>query len=111
MQLLHKLCGKGQQRIYVVSGESLAWTLPPVRASLLVSCRVELKAGGRKERGGRAGRGERKERWADGKGRHTIKIDHRTMGQTCGILPVGIAKAVIKTEGLKWNMGEFEWPW
>ena len=27
------------------------------------------------------------------------------MGQTCGILPVGIEKAIIRTKGLKWNMG------
>jgi thiamine pyrophosphokinase len=34
-----------------------------------------------------------------------IEIDHTTMGQTCGILPVGIDSAYVKTEGLKWNLG------
>lgn len=29
------------------------------------------------------------------------------MGQTCGILPVGIDSAYVKTEGLKWNLGEW----
>jgi hypothetical protein len=28
------------------------------------------------------------------------------MGQTCGILPVGIDSAYVKTEGLKWNLGK-----
>jgi thiamine pyrophosphokinase len=36
-----------------------------------------------------------------------IEIDHTTMGQTCGILPVGIDSAYVKTEGLKWNLGTF----
>jgi hypothetical protein len=27
------------------------------------------------------------------------------MGQTCGILPVGIDSAYVKTDGLKWNLG------
>lgn len=35
-----------------------------------------------------------------------IEIDHKTMGQTCGILPVGIDSAHVKTEGLKWNLGK-----
>ena len=39
-------------------------------------------------------------------GKHAIEIDHSTMGQTCGILPVGIAKAFVTTTGLKWNLGE-----
>jgi thiamine pyrophosphokinase len=36
-----------------------------------------------------------------------IEIDHSTMGQTCGILPVGIDSAYVKTQGLKWNLGTF----
>lgn len=39
-------------------------------------------------------------------GRHVIEIDHSTMGQTCGILPVGVDSAYVKTEGLKWDLGE-----
>lgn len=27
------------------------------------------------------------------------------MGETCGILPVGVENAMVKTEGLKWNLG------
>lgn len=41
-----------------------------------------------------------------GKGQHEIHIDHSTMGQTCGILPVGIDSAHVKTRGLKWDVGE-----
>lgn len=39
-------------------------------------------------------------------GKHAIEIDHSTMGQTCGILPVGVAKAFVTTTGLKWNLGK-----
>ncbi|WVW86304.1 thiamine pyrophosphokinase [Kwoniella bestiolae CBS 10118] len=31
------------------------------------------------------------------------EIDHHTMGQTCGILPVGIDSARVKTKWLKWD--------
>lgn len=41
-----------------------------------------------------------------GKGQHEIHIDHSTMGQTCGILPVGIDSAHVRTKGLKWDVGE-----
>lgn len=40
------------------------------------------------------------------KGKHVIEIDHTTMGQTCGILPVGVDSAYVKTEGLRWNLCE-----
>lgn len=40
------------------------------------------------------------------KGQHEIQIDHSTMGQTCGILPVGIDNAHVKTKGLQWDVGE-----
>lgn len=30
------------------------------------------------------------------------------MGQTCGILPVGVDTAHVKTEGLKWDVGTFK---
>ena len=52
------------------------------------------------------GEGEGERGQADGKGSHLIEIDHKTMGQTCGILPVGVDSAVVKTEGLKWDLGE-----
>ena len=28
------------------------------------------------------------------------------MGETCGILPVGVDQAMVRTEGLKWDLGE-----
>ncbi|CAD6589569.1 MAG: hypothetical protein TREMPRED_005436 [Tremellales sp. Tagirdzhanova-0007] len=42
--------------------------------------------------------------WVLDKGSHIIEIDHATMGETCGILPVGVDEAFVKTEGLKWNL-------
>ncbi|GFZ44706.1 hypothetical protein JCM24511_02430, partial [Saitozyma sp. JCM 24511] len=42
--------------------------------------------------------------WVLDKGSHLIDIDHTTMGQTCGILPVGIDSATVTTNGLRWNL-------
>ncbi|OXM77107.1 thiamine pyrophosphokinase [Cryptococcus neoformans Bt63] len=42
--------------------------------------------------------------WVLRPGQHEIHIDHSTMGQTCGILPVGIDSAHVKTRGLKWDV-------
>jgi thiamine pyrophosphokinase len=42
--------------------------------------------------------------WVLDKGTHLIELDHSTMGQTCGILPVGVTEAYVRTEGLKWNL-------
>lgn len=85
MSLLHKLRTK-RSHSYVLSGESLAWVLSEV--------------------------GKRSEFWAGSwltnslQGPHLINIDHATMGQTCGILPVGVDKANVRTTGLKWNLGK-----
>ncbi|AAW45400.1 thiamine pyrophosphokinase, putative [Cryptococcus deneoformans JEC21] len=43
--------------------------------------------------------------WVLRPGQHEIHIDHSTMGQTCGILPVGIDSAHVRTKGLKWDVG------
>ena len=80
MSLLHKL-RKSRPRSFILSSESLAWVLDEV--SLI--CRLQS--------------------WLTQQGSHIIEIDHSTMGQTCGILPVGIDNAYVKTEGLKWNLG------
>ena len=45
--------------------------------------------------------------WVLDAGSHLIEIDHSTMGQTCGILPVGIDRAVVQTKGLKWDLGAY----
>lgn len=42
--------------------------------------------------------------WVLRPGQHEIHIDHSTMGQTCGILPVGIDSAHVRTKGLKWDV-------
>lgn len=41
--------------------------------------------------------------WVLDTGVHLIEVDHSSMGQTCGILPVG-GEAHVRTEGLKWNL-------
>lgn len=43
--------------------------------------------------------------WVLDAGSHIIDVDHATMGQTCGILPVGVDRAMVVTKGLKWNLG------
>ncbi|EIW73187.1 hypothetical protein TREMEDRAFT_25042 [Tremella mesenterica DSM 1558] len=67
MFLLHKM-RKTRPETFVISGESLAWTLD--------------------------------------EGSHLVEIDHTIMGQTCGLLPVGVEESYIKTEGLKWDLGK-----
>ncbi|BEI97420.1 hypothetical protein CcaverHIS631_0210090 [Cutaneotrichosporon cavernicola] len=42
--------------------------------------------------------------WVLNTGVHLIEVDHASMGQTCGILPVGVSEAYVRTEGLKWNL-------
>ncbi|KAF8899944.1 thiamine pyrophosphokinase [Gymnopilus junonius] len=44
--------------------------------------------------------------WVLDSGEHEIEIDHTLLGQTCGLLPVGIDQTVISTTGLKWNLTE-----
>ena len=80
MSLLHKL-RKSRPRSFILSSESLAWVLDGVSQFCRSSDGLTLQ------------------------GSHIIEIDHLTMGQTCGILPVGIDSAYVKTEGLKWNLG------
>jgi len=44
--------------------------------------------------------------WVLDSGEHEIEIDHDILGQTCGLLPVGIDCTVLSTSGLKWNLTE-----
>ncbi|KAF9048716.1 thiamine pyrophosphokinase [Panaeolus papilionaceus] len=46
--------------------------------------------------------------WVLDSGEHEIKIDHNILGQTCGLLPVGIGSTVLSTTGLRWNLTECE---
>ena len=41
-------------------------------------------------------------------GEHTIEIDHTLLGPTCGLLPVGVDSAKLRTTGLRWNLGELD---
>ena len=38
---------------------------------------------------------------------HVIYSDSLLLGPTCGLLPIGINQAKVKTQGLKWDLGEF----
>ncbi|KAF5367544.1 hypothetical protein D9758_003668 [Tetrapyrgos nigripes] len=42
--------------------------------------------------------------WVLETGEHIIHIDHSLLGQTCGLLPIGIDETVLTTRGLKWNL-------
>jgi len=44
--------------------------------------------------------------WVLDSGEHEIEIDHDILGQTCGLLPIGIDCTVLSTAGLKWNLTE-----
>ncbi|KAF8071725.1 thiamine pyrophosphokinase [Lyophyllum atratum] len=44
--------------------------------------------------------------WVLDAGEHVIEIDHDLLGQTCGLLPVGIDSTVLTTSGLRWNLTE-----
>ncbi|KDR76321.1 hypothetical protein GALMADRAFT_475862 [Galerina marginata CBS 339.88] len=44
--------------------------------------------------------------WVLDSGEHRIEIDHNLLGQTCGLLPVGIDHTVLSTSGLRWNLTE-----
>ncbi|PPR05751.1 hypothetical protein CVT24_006690 [Panaeolus cyanescens] len=46
--------------------------------------------------------------WVLDSGEHEIKIDHNLLGQTCGLLPVGIESTLLSTSGLRWNLSEHE---
>jgi len=41
------------------------------------------------------------------KGEHTIEINHRLLGKTCGLLPIGVDSTVLSTTGLEWNLGAY----
>lgn len=38
------------------------------------------------------------------KGEHEIHVNHKALGQTCGLLPVGIGSTTLTTRGLRWNL-------
>ncbi|KAI0250257.1 thiamine pyrophosphokinase [Lactifluus subvellereus] len=42
--------------------------------------------------------------WVLDEGKHHISIDHSILGQTCGLLPVGVDSTVLTTRGLRWNL-------
>ncbi|KAL0580873.1 thiamine pyrophosphokinase [Marasmius crinis-equi] len=42
--------------------------------------------------------------WVLDEGEHSIRIDHTSLGQTCGLLPVGVDETILSTSGLEWNL-------
>ncbi|KZT25563.1 Thiamin pyrophosphokinase [Neolentinus lepideus HHB14362 ss-1] len=46
--------------------------------------------------------------WVLDEGEHFIHINHSVLGQTCGLLPVGIDSTILSTTGLRWNLSEQE---
>lgn len=85
MSLLHKI-RKTRPKSFILSSESLAWVLDKASRSFLLQYTMSPTD--------------------QRQGKHVIEIDHSVMGQTCGILPVGIDCAYVKTDGLKWNLGK-----
>ncbi|KAG6836822.1 hypothetical protein H0H93_002668 [Arthromyces matolae] len=43
--------------------------------------------------------------WVLDEGEHIIEINHNLLGETCGLLPVGIDSTILTTSGLRWNLG------
>jgi thiamine pyrophosphokinase len=41
------------------------------------------------------------------KGEHIINLDRTHLGQTCGLLPIGVDSAVLSMRGLEWNWSQF----
>ncbi|KAG2107299.1 thiamine pyrophosphokinase [Suillus discolor] len=46
--------------------------------------------------------------WVLDEGEHLIHINHDVLGQTCGLLPVGIDSTILTTTGLRWNLDNTE---
>jgi len=42
--------------------------------------------------------------WVLDSGEHEIYVNHKTLGPTCGLLPVGISSTTLTTRGLRWNL-------
>jgi len=42
--------------------------------------------------------------WILNEGEHRIHINHAVLGQTCGLLPLGIDSTTLSTTGLRWNL-------
>ncbi|KAF9516921.1 hypothetical protein BS47DRAFT_1291536 [Hydnum rufescens UP504] len=46
--------------------------------------------------------------WILNPGSHTIVLDTKRLGPTCGLLPVGVERAILSTSGLEWNLDNAE---
>ncbi|KAF8322593.1 thiamine pyrophosphokinase [Clavulina sp. PMI_390] len=46
--------------------------------------------------------------WVLDSGEHILHVDLSLLGPTCGLLPVGVSKTRLTTEGLEWNLTDHE---
>jgi len=86
LSYVHKL-RKEREKVFVVTKESVSWVLDSVRFMrhrfIFSNLTDSLQ------------------------GEHDIIIDHRVLGETCGLLPLGIDSTVLTTTGLRWNLSAF----
>jgi thiamine pyrophosphokinase len=75
---------KKRERVFAVTDENVGWVLNAVNLFT-----VSLS-------------NSHSSRFAQGE--HEIEVDHSILGQTCGLLPVGIDSTILSTSGLKWNL-------
>lgn len=43
-----------------------------------------------------------------GPGKHVLQHNRKILGKSCGILPLGVSSAHIRSEGLEWNLGMYK---
>lgn len=86
LSYLHKL-RKDRKRVFTVTDDNIAWLLDEVSHILTPPCGSEFSC-----------------RTVGLQGEHHINVNHSHLGQTCGLLPVGIDQAILTTKGLKWNL-------
>jgi len=41
--------------------------------------------------------------WVLDSGEHEISVNHKALGKSCGLLPVGVGSTTLTTRGLRWN--------
>jgi len=82
LSYLHKL-RKTRSHVFAVTDENVGWVLDAVGLFTTFPCTYS---------------------WHFAQGEHEIEVDHGILGQTCGLLPVGIESTILSTYGLEWNL-------
>jgi thiamine pyrophosphokinase len=87
LSYLHKL-RKTRESVFAITEDNVAWVLDSVRSSHPFNVQGWLWL-----------------TWCDlRKGEHEIHVNHKTLGKTCGLLPLGISSTTLTTRGLQWNL-------